>query len=66
MPMIQLILSITAFLFCPLGVLFFLLGTVKSAPLNTEQRYKSLVVAFKLEIITLISIGLKFILTKIC
>lgn len=64
--MIQLILSIIAFLYCPLGVLFFLLGTVKSAPLNTKQRYKSLAVAFKLEIITLISIGLKFILTKIC
>lgn len=63
--MIQLTLSITAFLFCPLGVLFFLLGTVKSAPLNTKQRYKSLTVANKLEILTIVCIISKFVITKI-
>lgn len=61
----QLILSIIAFLSCTLGMTFFLGGISKVSPLTMEQRYKSVIVANKLEILTIVYIISKFVITKI-
>lgn len=61
----QLILSIIAFLSCTLGMTFFLGGISKVSPLTMEQRYKSVIVANKLEILTIVCIISKFVITKI-
>lgn len=61
----QLILSIIAFLSCTLGMTFFLGGISKVSPLTMEQRYKSVAVANKLEILTIVCIISKFVITKI-
>lgn len=61
----QLILSIIAFLSCTLGMTFFLGGISKVSPLTMEQRYKSVVVANKLQILTIVCIISKFVITKI-
>lgn len=61
----QLILSIIAFLSCTLGMTFFLGGISKVSPLTMEQRYKSIVVANKLQILTIVCIISKFVITKI-
>lgn len=61
----QLILSIIAFLSCTLGMACFLGGISRVSPLNMEQRYKSVVVANKLEILTIICLISKFIITKL-
>ena len=61
----QLILSIMAFLSCTLGMTFFLGGISKVSPRTMEQKYKSVVVANKLEILTIVCIISKFVITKI-
>ena len=61
----QLFLSIMAFLSCTLGMAFFLVGICRISPLTMEQRYKSVVVANKLEILTIVCLISKFILTKL-
>lgn len=63
--MIQLILSIIAFLYGNFGLLFFLFGAVKLSFITTEQRLKSLDIALKLEIVTLVALVLRLMITKI-